>query len=63
VRYIPEDSEILISKFRRETDVFRAVTIKITALILQKFSNTGEVLTLIGRSGYSQKIFAVKRDG
>jgi len=42
--------------------VFRAVTIKITALSLRKLSDKGEALALTGRSGYSQKMFVVKGD-
>lgn len=42
--------------------MFRAVTIKITALNLRKLSDKGEALALTGRSGYSQKIFVVERD-
>lgn len=53
MRNITEDFEIRVSKFRWETEVFRAVTIKITALNLRKLSEKGEALTLTGRSGYS----------
>lgn len=42
--------------------MFRVVTIKITAFNLRKLSDKGEALALIGRSGYSQKMFVVKRD-
>lgn len=62
MRNITGDSEIRVSKFRWETEVFRAVTNKITASNLRKLSNEGEALALTGRSGYSQKVFVVKRD-
>jgi len=42
--------------------VFRAVTIKITALNLRKLSGKGEALALTGRSGYSHKLFVVKHE-
>jgi hypothetical protein len=42
VRNITEDSEIRVSKFRWETEVFRAVTIVITALNLRNLSDKNE---------------------
>lgn len=38
------------------------MTIKITALNLRNLCDKGEALALTGGSGYSQKMFVVKRD-